>query len=91
MDNSPGLNDDLRADPTREALDTAMADVLRLCDKDKLARHLGLPDDSHAQALIDHPAALNRLARRLGDGCTDLPVSEAVDVARAILGYADIP
>lgn len=95
MDNSPRPDEELRADDRlayemRDALDAAMADVLRSCDKDKLARHLGLPHDSQAENLIGHPAALTRLAQRLGDGCADLSLAEAIDVTRAMLGDADI-
>lgn len=89
MENSPRPDDDLRADLTRQARDAAMADVLRSCDMDKLARHLGLSQAGHAKVLVDHPAAAARLAQRLGDGCADLPVNAAVDVTRAMLGYGD--
>lgn len=70
----------------RDVMDAAMADVLRSCDRDKLARHLGLAHASQAEKLIEHPAALKRLSQRLGDGCADLPLDEAVDVTRSVLG-----
>lgn len=78
----------VRTVETRDALDAAMADVLRTCDQDKLARHLGFAHASQAAKLLDHRAALNRLAQRLGDGCADLPLDEAVDVTRVMLGHA---
>lgn len=95
MDNSSRPDEELRANgrlayEMRDALDAAMADVLRSCNKDKLARYLGLSHDSQAENLIDHPAALSRLAQRLGDGCEDMPLAEAVGVTRAMLGDADI-
>lgn len=71
---------------TADALDAAMADVLQSCDRDKLARHLGLAHASQAEKLLDYPAALKRLSQRLGEGCADLPLDEAVDVTRAVLG-----
>lgn len=84
---NPSAND-TRAYEVRDVLDTTMAAVLQSCDMDKLARHLGLAHASHAAKLIDHPAALSRLAQRLGDGCADLPLDEAIDVTGAVLGDA---
>lgn len=84
---NPGA-DDTRGYEVRDALDASMAAVLQSCDRDKLARHLGLAHASDAAKLIDHPAALTRLAQRLGDGCADLPLDEAIDVTRAVLGDA---
>lgn len=86
MDDPSRPNDDTRADEKRDALNAAMADILQSCDQDKLARHLGLGHASHATALIAHPQALNSLAQRLGDGCADLPLADAVAVTRAVLG-----
>lgn len=86
MDNSTRPEEDLRAHEVRDALDAAMADVLQSCDQDKLARHLGLAHASLATKLVDHPAALNRLAQLLGDGCADLPLDEAVEITREVLG-----
>lgn len=93
MDNPFRPDDDLRADDglaheTRDVLDASMADVLQSCDQDRLARHLGLAHADLAKKLVDHPAALNRLAQRLGDGCADLPLDEAVEMTRAVLGDA---
>lgn len=81
--------DALRPRETRDELIAAMADVVQSCDPDRLARHLGLAHASQATALIQHPAALSRLAERLGDGCTQTSIDEAVTMARALLGRED--
>lgn len=55
------------ADDARAQLHSQLCAILRTCDADRLARHLGLRSAAAADALRGNAAALERLARNLGD------------------------
>lgn len=65
-------------------LQAALRDVLRTCDADRLARHLGLRSASAAEALRANEAALDHLTLRLAEGCDGLSANEAASSAKAL-------
>lgn len=73
---------------TPDALTDALREVLRTCDADRLARHLGLRSAASADRLRANRAALSHLTTRLAEGCEGLDPQEAAASARALLGEA---
>lgn len=66
------------------SLHATLRDVLRTCDADRLARHLGLRSASAAEALRANEAALDHLTLRLAEGCDGLSANEAASSAKAL-------
>lgn len=72
------------------SLHTALRDVLRTCDADRLARHLGLRSAIAAKALRANEAALDHLTMRLAEGCEGLSANEAASNAQAFFARRDM-
>jgi hypothetical protein len=66
-------------------LRAALSDVLRSCDGDRLARHLGLRSAAAAEALRANEAALDHLVLRVAEGCDGLQAADAAALARTLL------
>ncbi|MEQ8656630.1 MAG: hypothetical protein RIC24_04880 [Hyphomicrobiales bacterium] len=65
-------------------LHAALREVLRLCDADRLARHLGLRSAAAAESLRANEAALDHLTLRLAEGCDGLSADEAASSTKAL-------
>ncbi|MEO0384975.1 MAG: hypothetical protein AAF234_15615 [Pseudomonadota bacterium] len=72
------------SEPQSALLHAALRDVLRTCDADRLARHLGLRSAAAAKALRANEAALDHLTMRLAEGCDGLSANEAAASAKAL-------
>ncbi len=79
------MRDDVPPTDDRSArLKAALSDVVRGCDGDRLARHLGLRSAADAEALRANEAALDHLVLRLAEGCDGLHASDAAAHARTL-------
>lgn len=78
------------SEPQSASLHAALRDVLRTCDADRLARHLGLRSATAAEALRANEAALDHLTLRLAEGCDGLSADEAAASAKALFAGTNL-